>query len=345
MLPGIIKLQTTRIVVCFAVTAVYGFAQRQRGELRLEVLDPAGSALVAAVDVVSELNELHRGGDTDATGRYTTQDLPFGLYRVRVSHEGFQTSTQLVRVGSEVPVVLTVTLGVAPLHSAVEVTDSATLVDPNRTSTVNSIGAQSVAEHTGSQPGRSLLDLIDGQPGWLYEANGVLHPRGSEYAVQFVVDGVPLNENRSPAFAPNFASDDVDSMRVFTAGYPAEYGRKLGGVVELSSPKDTPVGMHGEAVIGGGSFDSTNGSAGLMYGWGANHLAATGYGARPDRYLDPPVLDNFTNSGSSGGGSLAYSRDLSTRDRLRVKISRSAVHFEVPNELVQEKCRAASRSC
>jgi hypothetical protein len=178
--------------------------------------------------------------------------------------------------------------------------------------------------------------LIDGQPGWLYEANGVLHPRGSEYAVQFVVDGVPLNENRSPAFAPNFESDDVESMRVFTAGYPAEYGRKLGGVVELSSPKDTLVGLHGDAAIGGGSFDSTNGSGGLMYGWGANHLAATGYGSRSDRYLDPPVLDNFTNSGSAGGGSLAYSRDFSDRDRLRVKITHSAVHFEVPNELVQE---------
>jgi len=300
------------------------------------VLDPAGGALAAAVDVVSDINEIHRDGATDATGHYTAQDLPFGLYQVRVSREGFQSSTQLVRVGSQVPVVLSVTLGVTPVHTALEVTDSATLVDPNRTSTVNSIGSQSIAEHVGAQPGRGLLDLISGQPGWLYEANGVLHPRGSEYAVQFVVDGVPLNENRSPAFAPNFESDDVESMRVFTAGYPAEYGRKLGGVVELSSPKDTPSGMHGDAAIGGGSFGSTNGSVGLTYGQGTNHLAATGYAARSDRYLDPPVLDNFTNTGSSGGGSLAYSRDLSNRDRLRVKVTRSSVHFEVPNELVQE---------
>ena len=333
---GILELRTLRVVVCLGVTAAYGFAQRQRGELRLEVLDPVGSALVSAVDVVSDINELHRGGATDAAGHYTTQDLPFGLYRVRVSREGFQTSTQLVRVGSEVPVILTVTLGVAPVHTAMEVLESATLVDPNRTSTVNSIGSQSIAEHVGSQPGRGLLDLINAQPGWLYEANGVLHPRGSEYAVQFVVDGVPLNENRSPAFAPNFESDDVESMRVFTAGYPAEYGRKLGGVVELSSPKDTPGGLHGDAAIGGGSFDSTNGSVGLTYGWAANHLAATGYAARSDRYLDPPVLGNFTNSGSSSGGSLAYSRDISNRDRLRVKVTRSSVHFEVPNELVQE---------
>jgi hypothetical protein len=300
------------------------------------VHDPVGGALVAAVDLASEINQLHRKASTDAGGQYNPQDLPFGLYHVSVSHPGFRTSTQLVRIGSEVPVHVAVTLGLAPIQSSLEVTDSATLVDPNRTSTVNSIGSQSIKEHLGSQPGRGLLDLINAQPGWLYEANGVLHPRGSEYAVQFVVDGVPLNENRSPAFAPNFASEDVESMRIFTGGYPAEYGRKLGGVVELSSPKDTPDGLHGAAAIGGGSFGDVNGYVGLVYGRGPDRLSASAYGARTDRYLDPPVLDNFTNSGSSSGGTAAWSRDLSSRDRLRVKVGQSDVRFEVPNELVQQ---------
>ena len=325
-----------RLLAFFAIAAVCGTAQHQRGELRLEVHDAAGGALVAAVDLTSQINQLHRKASTDANGHYAAQDLPFGLYRVSVSDPGFQTFTQVVRVGSEVPVHVAVTLGVAQMQTKVEVTDSATLVDPNRTSTVNSIGRQSIAESFGSQPGRGLLDLINAQPGWLYEANGVLHPRGSEYDVQFVVDGVPLNENRSPAFAPNFDSGDVESMRVFTAGYAAEYGRKLGGVVELSSPKDTTDGWHGDAALGGGSFGSVNGYAGLVYGRGSDRLSASGYGTHTDRYLDPPVLDNFTNSGSSGGGTAAYSRDLSSRDRIRVKVSQSDVHFEVPNELVQQ---------
>ena len=302
----------------------------------MEVHDDTAGALVAAVDLTSEINQLHRQASTDVNGRYAAQDLPFGLYRVSVSDPGFQTFTQVVRIGSEVPVHVSVTLGVAQIQTKVEVTDSATLVDPHRTSTVNSIGLQAIAEHLGSQPGRGLLDLISVQPGWLYEANGVLHPRGSEYDVQFVVDGVPLNENRSPAFAPNFDSEDVESMRVFTAGYPAEYGRKLGGVVELSSPKDIPDGLHGDTAIGGGSFGSVNGYAGLVYGHGPDRLSASGYGTRTDRYLDPPVLDDFTNRGSSGGGTVAYSRDLSSRDRIRVKVSQSDVRFEVPNELVQQ---------
>ncbi len=298
--------------------------------------DPSGAPLTAAVDLLSEINQVHRSGACDASGHYTALSLPFGLYRLRVSQAGFETSTQPLRIGSEVPVRLTVTLGVLSLRTTVQVTDSSTLADPERASTVNSIGSQAIAEHLGSQPGRGLLDLIDNQPGWLYEANGVLHPRGSEYDVQFVVDGVPFNENRSPAFAPNFESGDVQSMRVLTAGYPAEYGRKLGGVVEIASPQDAPAGWHGSLDLGGGSFDSANAAATLDYGGGPNRFSASAYGAHTERYLDPPVLENFTNTGSSGGGTFAYSRELRGGDRIRIKLSQSSVRFEVPNEMVQQ---------
>jgi len=318
------------------LAAFCALAQGPRGELRLDVHDSAGGALAASVDPVSEVNQLHRTATTDGLGRYNAQQLPFGLYNVRVSRTGFQTSVQTVRISSEIPVRLTVVLEVASVRTTVEVTDSATLVDPSRPSAVNSIGSQAISEHLGSQPGRGLLDLINSEPGWLYEANGVLHPRGSEYNVQFVLDGVPMRENRSPAFAPNFETDDVESMRVLTGGYPAEYGRKLGGIVELSSPKDRQAGVHGDAAIGGGSFGAENAAASLVYGRGANRLAASGYGQHSDRYLDPPVLQNFTNTGSSGGGTLAYSRDLSPRDRIRFKVSESSTHFDVPNELVQQ---------
>jgi hypothetical protein len=325
-----------RLLFWSVVMALCGFAQRQLGELRVRVTDPAGGALVATMDLLSEINQVHRSGVTDAEGRYAAQDLPFGLYRVRVSVEGFQTSVKVIRVGSEVPVELAITPGVAPIETRVDVTDSTTLLDPNRATVVNSVGAQAIAEHLASQPGRGLLDLINAQPGWLYEANGVLHPRGSEYDVQFLMDGVPLNENRSPAFAPNFESDDVDSMRVFTSGYPPEYGRKLGGVVELTSPKDVPGGFHGEASVGAGSFDSTDGYLNLGYGFGRNRLTATGFATRSDRYLDPPVLANYTNGGSSAGGTVGYARDLTDRDRIRVKVTHSSARFEVPNELIQQ---------
>jgi hypothetical protein len=46
--------------------------------------------------------------------------------------------------------------------------------------------------------------------------------------VQYVIDGLPITDNRSPAFAPELDADDVHAMTILTGGYPAEYGRKLG---------------------------------------------------------------------------------------------------------------------
>src|SRR5437899_6961452 len=217
-------------------------AQRVRGELRLEVHDPHGAAVSPAGELVSEANGVRRAFVAGLEGRYVAQDLPFGVYRLSLLAEGFAPWSDLVEIRSEVPVRVTVTLGVAPVTTQVQVNDSATLVDPYATGSLYSIGRQAIEEHEAAQPGPELLDLVAEQPGWVYEANGVLHPRGSEYDVQFVVDGLPLTQNRSPAFAPSFDAGDVESLRVLTASVPDEYGRKLGGLVEVNTKNAVPPG-------------------------------------------------------------------------------------------------------
>ena len=136
---------------------------------------------------------------------------------------------------------------------------------------------------------------MNSQPGWLYEGNAVLHPRGSEYQTQVVVDGIPLTDNRSPSFGPEIEADDVQSMSVYTANFPAEYGRKMGGVVEVNTARDSREGLHGQVVLSGGSFDTAGAFALAQYLWGKNTLGVSASGDRTDRYLNPVVPQNFTN--------------------------------------------------
>jgi hypothetical protein len=236
-----------------------------------------------------------------------------------------------------VPQHLSLTLGLKPIETQLQVSETETLVDPSRTTTVYTIGSQTIGEQLSPQAGRGVIDVVDAQPGWLQEANGVLHPRGSEYDVQFVVDGLPLTENRSPGFAPPIESSDVESMRVMTAGFPAEYGRKLGGVVEVTTPKNNPAGLHGEFDAEGGSFSTASGSGALFYSNGGNRFSITGDGFHSGRYLDPPVLQNYTNIGNAGGFSSSYERDFSNGDRLFLTFAQHTVRYEVPNELVQQE--------
>jgi hypothetical protein len=224
----------------------------------------------------------------------------------------------------------------APVNMKVEVTDAATLLDPTENGTVFSLSGANLREHSSAQTGRSLSDAANDQPGWLYEANGTLHPRGSEYQVQYVLDGMPLTQNRSPAFAPPLDAGDIESMRVITAGYPAEYGRKLGGVIELMTEKNPPAGWHGRLEASGGSFASLHGAAEIGYSAGKNHFELSGQVFHSDRYLDPPVLENFTNWGNGNGFSASYERDFSERDRLSFTFSHSDTGYTVPNERIQQ---------
>ncbi|MGC1484132.1 MAG: TonB-dependent receptor [Candidatus Acidiferrum sp.] len=324
----------TVLVVSLAPPA---WAQRVRGELHVEVRDPHGAALAVTAELVSEANQFHKTIEVGAEGRFTAQDLPFGVYRLSLSAENFAPWNKLIEIRSEVPVHVVATLGVAPVTTQVQVNDSATLLDLSSTATIYSVGRQSIDEQVSAQPGRELSALVNEQPGWLYEANGILHPRGSEYDVQYVFDGLPLTQNRSPAFAPAFDAGEVESMRVLTAGFPAEYGRKLGGIIEITTTKEVPRGLHGQADADGGSFSTMSGSAAVSYSTGQNRFSGRVDGFHTDRYLDPPVLENFTNRGNAGNFSASYERDFSERDRLRVTVSHNEVRFLVPNELVQQE--------
>src|SRR6202521_3302219 len=322
---------------CVWFFALPAAAQRDRGELQIEVHDPHGAVLSASGELVSEVNQFHLDFAVGDDGRYAAQDLAFGVYRVSVSHSGFVPTVQLVEIRSMVPQHLSLTLGLKPIETQVQVSETETLVDPSRTSAVYTVGSQTVGEQLSPQAGRGVLDVVDAQPGWLEEANGVLHPRGSEYDVQFVVDGLPMTENRSPGFAPPIESSDVDSMRVMTAGFPAEYGRKLGGVVEITSPKNAPNGLHGEFDAEGASFSTGSAHAALFYASGANRFSVSGDGFHTDRYLDPPVLGNYTNRGNAGGFTASYERDFSSVDRIFLTVTQHAVRYMVPNELIQQQ--------
>ena len=303
----------------------------------MEVRDAQGAAVSAHGELVSRSNQFSRSFEVGADGRYAAQDLAFGVYRLSLQAEGFATWNKVVEIRSEMAVRVSVTLGVAPLTTQVQVSDAVTLVDASQAGTAFAVGKQSLDERLPAQPGRSLSDLVNDQPGWLYEANGILHPRGSEYDVQYVFDGLPLTQNRSPAFAPALDADDVESMRVLTASFPAEYGRKLGGIIEVTTQKDVPAGWHGRLDAAGGSFASASGSADVSYSRRDDHVSLGGYGFHTNRYLDPPVLDNFTNRGTTAGASGSYEHDFTDHDRLRVSLVHSEVRFLVPNERLQQQ--------
>ena len=156
-------------------------AQVNTGELRLRVTDSAGLGLKALVTVSSEASQYRTAFVASATGEVDAKALPYGIYLVHVEMASFAGRSELVDVRSTLPVELTMALEIATVTTSVSVSAATPLIDPYRPSTVMQVGSREIEDRVNSLPGRSVQDLVNSQPGWLYEGNGVLHPRGSEY--------------------------------------------------------------------------------------------------------------------------------------------------------------------
>ena len=323
------------LLLCVSVVR----AQDRSGELRLSVTDADGAVLPAHGSLVSQASHFELSFDTAPSGEYTARKLPLGTYHLTVEHSGFAPYQALVEIRSQLPQKISVALSVATVAQTVEVKDSETLLDTSNVGDIYQVGAPALRDWAASTPGRQAIDVVQSQPGWLLEANGVLHPRASEYDTQYVVDGLPILNNRSPAFSASDDLDDMQAVKTYTSGIPPEFGRKVGGVIETTTDRNPARGLHGTAIFGGGSFKTADAYLGTSYFDGRDVFGLSMHAARTDRFLDPPVLENYTNSASLAGVKGSFERDLNSKDRVRISLSFDRAGFQIPNELVQEQMR------
>ncbi len=326
----------TRFALVFLFCAAPLLCQSNRGELRLRVTDPDGLGLKAVVQISSQANQYRNTLATTDLGNLDVQRLPYGIYQLEINQSGFASVFESVEIHSSIPIKYAIRLKLPSVNESVTVNATNTLIDPDQAGSVNQVGSDLIQTRVSSVPGRSLQDLVNSQPGWLYEGNAVLHPRGSEYQTQFVVDGIPLTDNRSPSFGPEIEADDVQSLSIYTAGIPAEYGRKMGGVIEVNTIQDSKPGFHGNVILSGGSFDSAAAFAKGQYTWGESAFGGSASGSMTDHYLNPVVPQNYSNTGTLGDFSLNYDRELTPNDRLRFIVRHELARYDIPNEQVQQ---------
>jgi outer membrane cobalamin receptor len=125
-------------------------------------------------------------------------------------------------------------------------------------------------------------------------------------------------------------------MSIYTAGIPAEYGRKMGGVVEVNTLKDAQPGFHGDVVLSGGSFDTAGSFAKAQYVSGKNIFGVSAEGDMTSHYLNPVVPENYTNKGTTADFAASYERDFTPSDRLTMTVRHELSRYEIPNEQLQE---------
>ncbi len=315
-----------------------GFAQIMEGEIRVAVRDPDGLAVGLASVVLTGRNpQFEADTRTDSNGLARLGRVPLGVYRLIIRESGFSEFSTTVEVRSAVPRAILVPLEVAGATAAITVTDRAPLLDIAQPTAMIQVGRNRLDEVGGTTLGRSGIDVVTTLPGWLLEANAVLHPRGSEYDTQYVVDGMPIYDNRSIGSAPAFETSEFEAVNVMTGGMPAEYGRRLGGIIALDTRRVGARGHSTEFTSNVGSFDNRSGSLRYQFGTDNTSISLGGHGGYTHRYLDPPSLENFANEATAGGFDVRVDRDLTVNDRLSFSLRTNEARFQVPNDPVQQR--------
>jgi hypothetical protein len=306
------------------------------GELRIKIVGPDNSGVAAQVRLQNAAKNIRKEVSTDRDGVLTLKGLPQGSYLLEVTAVGFGRNTEEIEVRNSIPVERHIRMSWS-VTSTVDVVGNAELIDRSSPNRSERIDLESLDNGQKSSPGRGIANAVVAQPGWLMEANGVLHPRGSEYQVQYIVDGVPLTENRSVAFSAGSDDEELEAVTVRTGGYPAELGRKLGGVVEIETRRDARRGIHGRVDGSVGSFVTRELAADMQYGWKKSTLGWSAQGAATNRFLDPPALQNFSNRGTLGSFGARFDHAFTDRDDFGLAVQHQISRFLVPNEAVQEQ--------
>jgi len=241
--------------------------------LRGTVTDSSGAVVPgASISAINPATGVRRDTKTDAAGNYEIPGLQVGTYDVTADMSGMQPQTAK-GVGLPVSqiVVQNFKLGVAKAEEVVNVSTEVPVVDTSTMTVGQVINERTVQEIPLN--GRHFVDLGLLVPGTVTPPqNGFLtaplRGQGSfaintagnrEDTVNFMVNGVNLNDiaQNQITFQPSI--NTVDEFKVDNSTYSADYGRNSGAIVTIATRSGSN-NWHGQGFefLRNNAFDARN---------------------------------------------------------------------------------------
>lgn len=258
------KQLSTRILALVAALALFraapATAQVTTAEVSGVVTDASGAVLPGATVTATNVGTgITRSTVSNEKGRYALLSLPLGGYKLTASISGFQT---VVREG------VTLTLGqsaqldfkLAPASMA----ESVTVVGeaPLIPTTNGAIGKTLTTQEIDAVPslGRNYANLVTLAPGTRgTESTAVRIGGNAYYANAWKVDGMDNDQESVAGAQSRITQDAVGEVQIQTNQFSAEFGRALGGAINVVTRSGTNE-LHGRAFYYGqnGTWNEKN---------------------------------------------------------------------------------------
>jgi len=329
------SLLTLVLGVIFSLPAASPLqAQLQLSVVSGRVLGPDGAPMRnAQVALLDPLGQAIATVASDDEGRFRMRSVPPGVYHLRAQASALQSPSSRLTVLDGLPVEVELRLSPQISESVAVAADTS----GSGGSSGTTLAGEAVRRGATPLRGGALRAAVAETPGWTSEDNGLVHYRGADDGLLFVLDGIPVYERLDPQFGVGLDPLTLGSVRVHSGYVPPEFGLRSGGVIEVRSQAgsidswsgfvETGAGRHRSQALSGIVQGPTGRDASLTLSLG---------GERSRRFLDPVSLENLHNQGSTGGGEaeLIWAPGHSVVT-LRGGHARSS--FDVPHDEAQEE--------
>ncbi|HEU5163018.1 MAG TPA: carboxypeptidase regulatory-like domain-containing protein [Thermoanaerobaculia bacterium] len=250
------------------VAAVPLLAQEQTGGIDGRVTDGSGAVLPGVTVSASSSGSGTLTTVTEANGTFRFPRVPPGVYAVTAELMGFKPAAGRAQVVLGKFASVELTLALESVTETITVTAEAPLVDVSKSATATSISKEQIDL---VPKGRDFTTVATQAPGASSEdfmLGGISIDGASGSENRFVIDGVDTTNPQDGLSGQNLITDFIDEVQVKSAGYAAEFGGAVGGVINV--------------VTRTGSNE--------LSGWAGGYLTDSSWGgdARPQQYESAP---------------------------------------------------------
>ena len=266
----------------------------------------------------------------DSAGRFTFQNVSPGEYVVSGSSEGF--------AGRDVGVVLepreirtvTLALELGTLDVSVNVTADVPSIPGTHSPSSTTLTAERLESLPVSQRMTFPDAIVTMAPGMIRGHDDFVHIRGEEIALNPFINGVSFWENPHAVFSAGFSPDVIETANVMTGGFPAEYGNRFGGVVDIVTKSGLRMDGRGSVTLNGGEAGRRNVLG--EFGGRRNRVGYYVFGSmfESDRFLSPPDPEAIHDHGHGGHAFFQLDGNLGHAGSLRAVVMGDGANFEIP---------------
>jgi outer membrane receptor protein involved in Fe transport len=322
---------STLVCITLGVAVAPAEAQSEaviRGQL---VAQGDNSALVqGTVTLKSATSDTSAQTTLDGAGRFTFSNVHPGAYVLTASSNGFaDREVRLVLAPREVRTV-TIALAVAGISVTVDVTARGAQLPSTHSPSSTVLTAERIESLPIAQRAVLTDAIVTAAPGMIRGHDDFVHIRGEEVALNPLINGVSFWENAHAVFSAGFSPEVIETANVMTGGFPAEYGNRFGGVVDIVTKSGLRMENSGSATLSGGEA----GRRQLLGDFGG-HRDRIGYYAfgsmfESDRFLSPPAPDAIHDHARGGHALFQFDADLREHGLLRAMVIVDGANFEIP---------------